>query len=119
MQDKIKVVISMIINRLKSLCYWLKEKSQAAWSWLRQNGPETREKAQARVRSFLTEPLNPSEYALLRRTSALMGTSAAIYVVTESGVIAALTVTGLCLGLALGLYKITGTGKLPASTRAN
>ncbi len=37
--------------------------------------------------------------ALLLGAAALMGTSAATYVVAESGVIAALTVTGLCLGL--------------------
>ncbi len=50
--------------------------------------------------------------ALPLGATAQVGTSAATYVVAESGVIAALTVTGLCLGPAPGLHEVTGAGRL-------
>ncbi len=105
----------MIINRLKTLLSWIKEKALAAWTWTQEHAPVARDKAQATTIAFLTEPLSESEYALLRRISAIVGTSAALYLIAVSGVASSLIVIGICIAFALAVYKITGIGRLQRS----
>ena len=91
----------MILQYLRSIHSWLKEKSEVALAWLKQNGPV----AQDNAKQFLTSPLSEAEYALLKRISAIVGTALALYLVATSGLLTAIMVPGLCIGLALMLHK--------------
>ena len=91
----------MIIQFLKSIHSWLREKAAAALAWLKQHGPV----AQDNAKQFLTSPLSEAEYALLKRISAIVGTALALYLVATSGLLTAIMVPGLCIGLALMLHK--------------
>jgi hypothetical protein len=89
---------------------WIKEMTQEAWSRWREEGPEIRHTAGAKVAGFLTSPLSATEYALLKRVSGIVGTAMAVYLTVAAGLVTALVVLGLGLILAIGLYQVSGAG---------
>lgn len=104
----------MISQYLKSIYSWLKEKAEVALAWLKQHGPVARDNAKL----FLTSPLSEAEYALLKRVSAIVGTALALYLVATSGLLTAIMVPGLCIGLALVLHKLAWDKSSEAQTMA-
>jgi hypothetical protein len=49
------------------------------------------------VAGFFTNPLSETEYALLKRVSAIVGTAVAVYLTIAAGISTALVVRTLCL----------------------
>ena len=74
-----------IVQYLEDVFSWIKEKIKAAWSRLREQGPEIMHRLRAKVAGFLTSPLSDTEYALLKRVSGIVGTAVAVYLTVAAG----------------------------------
>jgi hypothetical protein len=82
---------------------------EAVWSGVQDQGLRLADKVKATVEQFLFSPLSDIEYAVLKRVSGVIGTSAAIYVTVLAGFKTTIMVLGFSGLFAWALHQIHGT----------
>jgi hypothetical protein len=87
----------------KSLRFWLLEKASLVLAWLQKHDPDP--VIQANDRQCLATPLRKADLPFLKRVATIGIIALALHVLAISGLLSALIVPALCIGLALMVHR--------------